>query len=1327
MFAFVDLKVRTFDGMRTCGSYGHSAVSSTADCTDIRFRDGKPYCYWTTGTAVIKQDGTHDADRCFYWEVAYGSESLTSELPYVGISTGTLDGSGEDSTEARLAPESSDDIGFIKTYAPAGSASMPGSAIYTSIKTHVAASPPNPIDGRVCTAWKQVATLTAPDYVLPSASSIEQSMHGIYKLKGSDSCTDCELYIYDPSPRWSSSTYWKSNTVRKDGTSDVKCTTSPSLPWSSTLPSTSPLLTSSCLVKEGIVGSSNCDEGKDPTIPSGGSSGWYLFNKGKANIHGSSASTHPCRASSVAHTKLYTCVATVDPAIKTRPKNRMSLVLDYNHLHPGLCTLAPCYPPIFRIYSDNKLWIEEILVQQYTRPIPVTTNIDFYPVLRTMSTGTWVSATTNFQPSNLMFSPRTSSQNIGSNQATSTYTVNIINVNEKPSLADAVRYVNENAPTDTSATDLTGTGSPLLAIDDDLKVCPGSDPDPTSGCTQNDCKSNCQKLTYTRIDQTPCFRGTVGSPTDPCLNILDVDPCTGLILVSNPIVNEFLDFELQNTYTLNVKVIDDGIYPAPQEDTAVVTVHIKDVNEAPTVDAKTVWVDENSPLDTSFGIVTAVDQDTVLDIHGQLSFSIDSGNTLGLFKVNKEFLGHSQSTGLCSGNSAMYCRLRCPTDGIHGASRSGDGSKCAGTGLLECDLGYVNGIPNIGMSSCPFARDTVIDAGYNWGSGGAELKLATTTLLNFEVTNNYQITIKATDGGFNVDGITSGPLSGSGIVTIQVRDVNEPPFLADSLGTTYTVNEDETMNFAIGPKLVATDEDISQLITYTVVSSEHPTTPFRIDTDGQLKVNAMTPFNYETITQYTLKVRVTDNGSPPLSNLIDATVVVGILDVNEAPVLNDITLTINENVARDTLCPVPVPPLTGSPLTFVEPDTLSAQVHSFTIESGNSANMFTINAGTGQISVNQEGLDFESTPSYNLIVKVTDSGDPTLSDTATVTINLLNQNDSPVMPPTLNLAIAENVAQNFKTWKIGTSIGTYCATDQDTSDTLTFSILSGNEAGTFKVEKDASNPLCYFIMMDSTTPTDLNFEDPLKNSFSLIVQVQDNGVGTKTATSVVTIAVQNRNDPPVLEVMTASTPENAVANNIVGGSIVATDEDVDDVLTYTILSGNACGTYSPVFDIISLNSIGTVQIDGAFAPSAATGPTRPALQLQSCSTPAPTSFTLTIQVSDGAGGSSSHTLTISVTDQNDPPVFTDCPSTRKFAVTENSVDGTSVGTAAELAATDPDAGNTVSWLLLPQGNSGSAFDIVPATGQLRVANIAMMDFESSNNPFLLTVSIQATQ
>ena len=1312
LFAFVDLKVRTFDGMRTCGSYGHPAVSSTAAVNQ-----------YATGSKVIKQDGTHDADRCFYWEVAYGSESLTSELPYVGISTGTLDGSGEDSTEARLAPESSDDIGFIKTYAPAGSASMPGSAIYTSIKTHVAASPPNPIDGRVCTAWKQVATLTAPDYVLPSASSIEQSMHGIYKLSGADSSTGFEqLYIYDPSPRWSSSTYWKSNTVRKDGTSDVKCTTSPSSPWEGTLPSTSPLLTSSCLVKEGIVGSSNCDEGN-----TGESSGWYLFNKGKANIHGSSASTHPCRASSVAHTKLYTCVATVDPAIKTRPKNRMSLVLDYNHLHPGLCTVAPCYPPIFRIYSDNKLWIEEILVQQYTRPIPVTTNIDFYPVLRTMSTGTWVSATINFQTSNLMFSPRTSSQNIGSNQATSTYTVNIINVNEKPSLADAVRYVNENAPTDTSATDLTGTGSPLLAIDDDLKVCPGSDPDPTSGCTQNDCKSNCQKLTYTRIDQTPCFRGTVGSPTDPCLNILDVDPCTGLILVSNPIVNEFLDFELQNTYTLNVKVIDDGIYPAPQEDTAVVTVHIKDVNEAPTVDAKTVWVDENSPLDTSFGIVTAVDQDTVLDIHGQLSFSIDSGNTLGLFKVNKEFLGHSQSTGLCSGNSAMYCRLRCPTDGIHGASRSGDGSKCAGTGLLECDLGYVNGIPNIGMSSCPFARDTVIDAGYNWGSGGAELKLATTTLLNFEITNNYQITIKATDGGFNVDGITSGPLSGSGIVTIQVRDVNEPPFLADSLGTTYTVNEDETMNFAIGPKLVATDEDISQLITYTVVSSEHPTTPFRIDTDGQLKVNAMTPFNYETITQYTLKVRVTDNGSPPLSNLIDATVVVGILDVNEAPVLNDITLTINENVARDTLCPVPVPPLTGSPLTFVEPDTLSAQVHSFTIESGNSANMFTINAGTGQISVNQEGLDFESTPSYNLIVKVTDSGDPTLSDTATVTINLLNQNDSPVMPPTLNLAIAENVAQNFKTWKIGTSIGTYCATDQDTSDTLTFSILSGNEAGTFKVEKDASNPLCYFIMMDSTTPTDLNFEDPLKNSFSLIVQVQDNGVGTKTATSVVTIAVQNRNDPPVLEVMTASTPENAVANNIVGGSIVATDEDVDDVLTYTILSGNACGTYSPVFDIISLNSIGTVQIDGAFAPSAATGPTRPALQLQSCSTPAPTSFTLTIQVSDGAGGSSSHTLTISVTDQNDPPVFTDCPSTRNFAVTENSVDGTSVGTAAELAATDPDAGNTVSWLLLPQGNSGSAFDIVPATGQLRVANIAMMDFESSNNPFLLTVSIQATQ
>ena len=363
------------------------------------------------------------------------------------------------------------------------------------------------------------------------------------------------------------------------------------------------------------------------------------------------------------------------------------------------------------------------------------------------------------------------------------------------------------------------------------------------------------------------------------------------------------------------------------------------------------------------------------------------------------------------------------------------------------------------------------------------------THVQYETTNQYQINIKATDGGFLVGGVTSAPLSGGGLITINVRDVNEPPFLASFLGGTYAVAEDKTFGFAIGPKLLASDEDVGQSITYAFTNCPSPCL-FKIESDGQMKINQAKPLDYETATSHTLKIQVTDNGVPMLSNLVDATVVINVINVNEAPILNTAILTVDENSARNVLV--------GAPLVFVEPD--AAQVHSFTIENGNSANFFTINSASGQISVNQVGLDYETTPTYSLTVKVTDSGDPSLSDTASITIIVNDLNDAPLFGayvPQLNLEIGENVDKNEKTNLVGSSGATksYCATDQDSSDVLTFTVDSGNTLGTFRIETDASNPLCFFIMMDSNTPNDLNYEDTTKNSFDLVVRATDNGVG----------------------------------------------------------------------------------------------------------------------------------------------------------------------------------------------------------------------------------------
>jgi len=74
-------------------------------------------------------------------------------------------------------------------------------------------------------------------------------------------------------------------------------------------------------------------------------------------------------------------------------------------------------------------------------------------------------------------------------------------------------------------------------------------------------------------------------------------------------------------------------------------------------------------------------------------------------------------------------------------------------------------------------------------------------------------------------------------------------------------------------------------------------------------------------------------------------------------------------------------------------------------------------------------------------VKVQDNGTPSLSSQATVTVNLTNVNEAPVIA-NQTFSIAENSAN-------GTAVATVVASDPDAGQTLTYSILSGNTSGAF--------------------------------------------------------------------------------------------------------------------------------------------------------------------------------------------------------------------------------------------------------------------------------------
>lgn len=99
---------------------------------------------------------------------------------------------------------------------------------------------------------------------------------------------------------------------------------------------------------------------------------------------------------------------------------------------------------------------------------------------------------------------------------------------------------------------------------------------------------------------------------------------------------------------------------------------------------------------------------------------------------------------------------------------------------------------------------------------------------------------------------------------------------------------------------------------------------------------------------------------------------------NQPPTALDAAWQIDENGSVGTVVGV---------VSASDPD--AGQLLSFAITGGNTGGAFAINPATGQISVvNTSVLDFETTPVFQLTVQVADDGQPSLNDTAVVTIQL---------------------------------------------------------------------------------------------------------------------------------------------------------------------------------------------------------------------------------------------------------------------------------------------------------------------------------------------------
>ena len=493
-------------------------------------------------------------------------------------------------------------------------------------------------------------------------------------------------------------------------------------------------------------------------------------------------------------------------------------------------------------------------------------------------------------------------------------------------------------------------------------------------------------------------------------------------------------------------------------------------------------------------------------------------------------------------------------------------------------------------------------------------------------------------------------------VTINVTDVNEAPVFDADDSTTRAVAENTASGRNIGAVVGATDPD-SDTLTYSLRGPDVSLFSI-VSTTGQLETDAA--LDYETKSSYSVTVSVSDGkgGSDSIAVTITVT------DVNEAPVFDagdSITFTITENTASGTAI--------GIPLSATDPDNNATLIYSL---SGPDASSFSIVSTTGQLQT-KTALDYKTKNAYTVTVSVSDGKGG--SDSIAVTINVTNvhENSTPSFTEgsRTTRAVAENTASGRN---IGAVVG---ATDPD-SDTLTYS-LRGPDVSSFSIG-GTSGQLETYAALDYET----------KSSYSVTVFVSDGNGGSDSIA--VTITVTDVNDAPVFSDGSGTTrtlAENTVANTNIGTPVAATDAETGDTLTYSLSGPDASS-----FSIVSTS--GQLQ-------------TYAALDYETKS-----SYSVTVSVSDGNGGSDSIAVTINVTDVNDAPVFSDSSTTR--AVAENTVANTNIGTP--VAATDVDTGDTLTYSL--SGPDASSFSIVSISGQLQT--YAALDYETKD-AYTVTVSV----
>ncbi|HIK57107.1 MAG TPA: cadherin domain-containing protein [Synechococcales cyanobacterium M55_K2018_004] len=784
-----------------------------------------------------------------------------------------------------------------------------------------------------------------------------------------------------------------------------------------------------------------------------------------------------------------------------------------------------------------------------------------------------------------------------------------------------------------------------------------------------------------------------------------------------------LDFETRSSYSVRVRTTDLGGLSFEQ----TFTIEIVNVNEAPTALnlSGSLEVEDGATGDALIiGTISAVDVD---DLPRDLTFSLipGFGNNSAFTIVNSNELRLISSPNY-STNQSFLVGLRVTDSAGNQLDRSftitvldrnlpSSRIDLSNTTVAEntLEVGILSTVdPD---SNAVFTYELVPIAGSTDDQAfeivGNQLRFKADQAPDFETKTSYTIEVRSSDRG-------DTPITQR--FTITITDVNEPP--TDLIFTRNPNSLNENTTDLVAGTLSTVDPDQNNSFTYSLVPIAGSTDDQAFEIVGnQLRFRSSPDF--EAQDAYTVRIRSNDG-----VNTIERDFTITVQDVNEAP--TNIILSnnqIDEN-ATDLLV--------GS-FSTLDPDRGDSFTYEL-LQTGDFA-AFSLNS-QGELRLNN-APNFEVKNSYTIQVRSRDQGGLTTTKAFTIAVNDINE--TPLDLTLDDTSIEENT-------RAGDTIGRFSTDDPDLNDTFTYELVAGegdtdnnrfrivsnqlqiqedidpvnrpsysirvrvrdggnntieriftlnvdvvndpptaislsNQAiaenatnllvGTFSTTDPDSTNFVYTLVPIAGSTDDQAFEIvgnqlrfrtapdfEAQDSYTIEVRSSD---GDNAITQRFTITVIDVNEPPTDLIFTRNPNSlNENTTDLVAGTLSTVDPDQNNSFTYSLVP-IAGSTDDQAFEIVGN-------------------------QLRFRSSPdfeQKNSYTVEIRSFDGSNAIT-RLFTIIVNDVNEAPTNLQLTGT---SVNEGAAIGTEVGT---FSAVDPDAGDTISYSLVPNSlPDNAAFSI----------------------------------